>query len=263
MLIRRKTEEAEVTSHDNRAYLSRPDISKSPSEETFCCPELPLDKESFLDSSSDYNFPISRLTNNPIVESTSSTTTLPDIEQTSMESLNNIELSPVKPLNIQSSPIQGVSPDSPSVVVLYSPKTPTVEIEDILGTLVVGLRQYGISAKSPDTCCVSDSISAWLEREVENSIVLLVCNEALKSDWECERPSKLVCSLRQLLHGSLVDRGLSKFATVFMGKDAESGYVPSAYLMPQNQFTVRDINDVIDISHFVFKIPRYEARCDV
>ncbi len=202
------------------------------------------------------------MANNPIVEYPSSTTTLPDIGETSMESLNNIELSPVKPLNSQSSPIRGVSPDSPSVVVLYSPKTPNVEIRDILGTLVVGLCQYGINAKSPDTC-VSDSISAWLESEMENSIVLLVCNEALKSDWECERPSKLVCSLRQLLHGSLVDRGLSKFATVFMGKDAESGYVPSAYLMPQNQFTVRDINDVIDISHFVFKIPRYEARCDV
>ena len=266
VLIRRKTEEVEVTS-DNRANLSRLDISKSPSEVTFCCTESPLDKEASLDSSSDYNFPMSHpthvmATNNPIVEYPSSTTTLPNIEQTSMESLNNIELSPVKPLNSQSSPIRGVSPDSPSVVVLYSPITPTVEIRDILGTLVAGLCQYGINAKSPDTC-VSDSISAWLEREVENSIVLLVCNESLKSDWECERPSKLVCSLRQLLHGSLVDRGLSKFATVFMGKDAESGYVPSAYLMPQNQFTVRDINDVIDISHFVFKIPRYEARYDV
>ncbi len=186
-------------------------------------------------------------TNSPIVECTSSTT-----------SLNNLELSPVKPLKSQSNPIRCVSPDNPSVVVLYSPKTPTLEIEDILGTLVVGLCQYGINAKSPDTC-VSDSISAWLEREVENSIVLLVCNEALKSDWECEKPTKLVCSLRQLLHGSLVNRGLSKFATVFMGKDAESGYVPSAYLMPQNQFTVRDISDVDEISHFVFKIPRYEA----
>lgn len=144
-----------------------------------------------------------------------------------------------------------------SALVLYSPHTPEKEIEDIVGTLVGGLCQCGIKAKSPDTC-FSDNISAWLEEEiVKNSTVLLVCNDALKVDWESKRPSKLVVSLKQLLLGSLLDKGLSNFATVFMSGYAESKYVPSTYLKPQSQFIVQDFDDIVQISHFVHQIPTY------
>ncbi len=147
---------------------------------------------------------------------------------------------------------------SPSALVLYSPHTPKDEIEEILGTIVVGLSHHSIDAKSPDTCVESANVSVWLEKEVKNSTVLLVCNESLKKDWENERSSQLVSSLKQLLHGSVVDKGLSNFATVLMSGYGDSAHVPSQYLNAQKQFTVENIEDITDISHFVLKVPLYQ-----
>ena len=185
----------------------------------------------------------------------SSTVSLPDIELSDLTDLSTrpyVTLSEVMP-----APYPVPSPQlGPSVLVLYSPNTPKDEKEDIISLVVVGLRHCGIDAKSPDTC-FSDSIFVWLEREVKSSTVLLVCNSALKADWESERPSQLICSLKQLLLGSLVEKGLSNYATVFLGEGTESGYVPTTYLKPQKQFSVQNFEDILNISHFVHQMPMH------
>ncbi len=224
------------------------------------------------------------ISNPPSLITVTSETTLPDIELTSLSSeYNPLPVPAVQrrsgywypsatpphcpcPPNGNPCPPNG-NPCPPngsvalSALVLYSPYTPKNEKEDILGTLVVGLRHYGINAKSPDTCVDSANISVWLEKEVTDSTVLLVCNQALKRDWDNERSSKLVCALKQLLHGSVVDKGLANFATVLMSGYGSSCHIPSPYLVAQKQFTVDSFEDIAPVSHFVLKVPLYQPAC--
>ena len=148
----------------------------------------------------------------------------------------------------------------PVVLVVYSPCTPDKDQELIRCQFIPKLQSYGIKARSHDFECIKESPSQWLEREISRAtVVLCVCNEEFKNDWEGTvsgaHSLPLVQSLKPLIHATVQqNEPLSKYAIVLLNP-RDKDCVPTKYLQGDpRQFLM---NDIEEIARFVHGIPSH------
>ena len=153
----------------------------------------------------------------------------------------------------------------PRALVIYSPSTPEEKQELIRGHLLSQLHSYGIETLSHDLTCIKESPSLWLEREIAMAtVVICVCNNEFKHDWECERNGTsslpIVQSLNHLIYASInQNKDMSKYAVVLL-EEGDKDCVPTMYLQSHSrQFMVYDVDKIV---RFVYNTPTHTRLHD-
>ncbi len=145
---------------------------------------------------------------------------------------------------ISSSP--SPQPLTAQVLLVYSLKTPTEEIENILINFAAPLQFHGIEVIFYDTVSGRTGLPQWMEGAVNKcSKVFLVCNEQFKTEWEnlsldsfISLEGNLVHILKQnfFAHVQTSSDYMSKYALLFMGSGER--YIVSSYLHNLKKFVV-------------------------
>lgn len=133
------------------------------------------------------------------------------------------------------------------VLLIYSLRTPTEEIETILTNFAAPLQMHGIQVIFYDMLCGRMGLPQWMETAVaESSKVFLVCNEQFKTEWEDPSISPLEGNLIHILkqnffaHVRTSSDYMSKYALLFMGTGKRC--IVSSYLHNLQHFSLDPSN---------------------
>ena len=163
-------------------------------------------------------------------------------------------------------------PHTIDILLVYSLRTPTAEVEYILENFVQPLRQYEVRVLFYDTLYGHIGIPQWMESSVaKSSKVFLVCNSQFKKEWEDSSASVMEGNLVHLLkqnffaHVRTNSDYMAKYALLFTkaNQKAES-CIASCYLQNLQKFLV-DSEDPTKLEHvakFIRKCKTYSLSME-
>ena len=135
------------------------------------------------------------------------------------------------------------------VLLVYSLRTSTEEIENILANFAVPLQLHGIQVIFYDMLCGRVGIPQWMENAVtQSSKVFLVCNNEFKTEWEDPSVSPLEGNLVHILkqnffaHVKTSSDYMSKYALLFVGSRESERCIASSYLRNLQSFVVDPVD---------------------
>ena len=156
--------------------------------------------------------------------------------------------------------------DGPSVLVVYSDKTPPEEIRVILQFLISDLRTvYGITATSHDFLMRGILVFQIEDHIKRAAAVLCVCNKEFCADWNEERPPPVFNAIKNLF-GREIHQGenLAKYAMVFMRRSDQRICIPTGYLNNSKMFLVTELEDIVRfIKNIRVYVPKITMECEL
>ncbi len=161
------------------------------------------------------------------------------------------------------SPSPSPQPLTTQVLLVYSLRTPTEEIENILTDFAAPLQLRGVRVIFYDMLCGRMGLPEWMERVVsESSKVFLLCNEQFKTEWEDSTVSSLEGNLIHILkqnffaHVRTSSEYMSKYALLFMGSGERC--LVSSYLHNLQHFVIEPSNpSTLDLARFITNTQSY------
>ena len=157
-------------------------------------------------------------------------------------------------------------PPTIDILLVYSLRTPTTEVEYILENFVQPLRLYRVRVLFYDTLYGRIGIPQWMENSVaQSSKVFLVCNSQFKKEWEDPSASQIEGNLVHLLkqnffaHVKTSSDYMAKYALLFTKADQKAeNCIASSYLQNLQRFLI-DSEDPARLEHVAKFIRNCEA----
>ena len=156
------------------------------------------------------------------------------------------------------------------ILVVYSRKTPSEDIELVLTKFVQPLTIYGVDAMFYDPSHARGGIPEWVEYSVaESSKVFLVCNEQFKAEWEDSKPGSLEGNIIHVVKQNFLAHMVSsseystKFSLLFLrtSKCYET-CMPSKYLYNLRNFVVKSNDESVikQVVRYIMKVSEYYVQ---